>query len=141
MVETVTPEYFPGVFAIQTREKCSCDHHKCGQSGRNKVYQIIQFCRCKSKIVIFLIFIAHHGIHGIDRFIQKCQRRTADSHEKQWGDHPIGSIFRHGFYGCFHNALRRKGLGISSHDHGHRIAGTLCILLFKSMIHLHTFRF
>ena len=117
---------FP-VHALACRRK---NHQPCADSRRYVIDDIVQLCRTPSKIQIFVIFVSHHGIHGIDGLIQKAQCRSAEGKKEERCNDTVRRILRDRFHGSFRHSCFRKIFRITSYDHGNRIARPRKIVFF-----------
>src|SRR5699024_5276350 len=104
VVETVSSKNAESIWTVKSRQKRCRRHNQSGQTGRDKVDDVVQTGRTGSEITVSVVFVSHHGIHGIDAFIGKSQYRTADHQIKQRGDHTVGSVFRHRLHRGFGDA-------------------------------------
>ena len=117
------------------RKKCSCQHEQRRQPGRHIIHHIVQPGRGRAKILIPVIAIADHRVHGVHRFIEKSAGGAKQHQVEQGRHHPVGSIFRHGLHRRFDHSFFRQALGIPSHDPGDRPAAFLHSAGLQRLVH------
>ena len=117
------------------------DHETGRKPGRNIVAHIVQSGCCSSEVYVFDIFISNHGIHGINRLIEKYPGSASQHHVKERGNNSIRGIFRHSLHRSLRNSQVCEIFGIPPYDHGDCGSCALCISGGQRVIHLHALLF
>ena len=123
VVFPIPPENPPGVAAVVAAGRRPQAHQYPGDPGGDQVEQIVQPGRRPAKIEVFVVLVAHHGVHGVGGLVEHAQGRAADGQEEQRGDHPVGGVLRHRLHGGLGHPRLVQPVGVPAHDHGHGPAG------------------
>ena len=123
VVFPVPPENPPGVAAVVAAGRRPQAHQHPGHAGGDQVEHIVQPGRRPAEVEVFVVLVAHHGVHGVHRLVGHAQGRAADGQEDQRGDHPVGGVLRHRFHGGLGHPRLVQPFGVPAHDHGHGIPG------------------
>ena len=136
MIAPVPPPDLPGVFPVTSRQGAGENPQQGCYSGGQIVDHIVQLSRSPAKIQVLFIFISHHAIHGVDGFIGKSQRGTANQHIQHGSHYSIGKILRHGLHRSLDHSLLRKLGSVPAYNAGYRFPSGLQALSFKTAIHV-----
>ena len=117
MILSVPLENLPGVCPVKAYKTGGQHHENAGKPGRDEIHHIVQLRRKTAKIQVLVVLVAHHGVHGIDGFVEPAENSPADRHEKHRGDDAVGSIFRHGLYRRLGHAFFIQHRRVPAHDH------------------------
>ena len=123
VVFPIPPENPPGVAAVVAAGRRPQAHQYPGDPGGNQVEHIVQPGRRPAEVEVFVVLVAHHGVHGVHRLVGHAQGRAADGQEEQRGDHPVGGVLRHRLHGGLGHPRLVQPVGVPAHDHGHGPAG------------------
>src|SRR5699024_9624109 len=123
----------------QSQNSGRSDHQKCRKPCRNQIEQIIHSCCRPAKIQIPVVFVAHHGVHRVDRFIKKAKPCSSDHHIKQRGNNSVGRVLRHRLHRSLHHAFLCQAFRISPHNHGHGLSSVLNRPCIQCLFYFHAF--
>ena len=122
MVALIAPVDAQSVSGIHPAKPCSENHDPRAEARRYEVKRIVKPGRSPAKIKISFVFVAHHGIHGICRFIKTAEHRSAKQHVKKRCGYAVRCIFCNGFHGGACHPRRIKRIRITPNDHGNCFA-------------------
>ena len=117
--------------------------HACRQQEKRReprgdeIEHIVELRRNQADIFIGRLDIAEHGVHRVDRLIEKAEPGTAEREIKKRRDDPVGCIFRHGFDCRARNARFIEPFRIAPDDHGDRLLRVRKRRSFERSIDLH----
>ena len=123
---------------VHTRQNpCPQNHKDSGQPGRSQIKQVVQPGCTAAEVHVSVIFVSHHGIHGVDGLVQRASCRPQKCHEQKGGNDTVRGIFSHGLHGCPGDSALIQRCGIPSHNHGYIISGLLGAAFLQAAAHLH----
>ena len=121
-----------------------------GQAGRRhqqqtaepcgyKPRRIVQARRRRAKILISLILVTKHGVHGIDRFVGHTADRASERKVEKRCDDAVRRVLGHGLHSRPDDSFPVQILRVASHDHRYRAArfGKASISRCQRFIYLH----
>ena len=136
MLFPIPPEDPPGVLPVVARRRAAQAHEHPGDAGGEKVERVVQPRRRPAEVEIAVIFVAHHGVHGVDRLVEHTQGRAAQGQEDEGGDHPVGGVLRHGLHRRLGHAGLVQPLGVPPHNHGHGVPRAGQVSGLEGLVHL-----
>ena len=138
MVKPVPAKHLKRPPAVKSRKQRGAGaKQQSGEPGRNQIDQIVQFSRRPAQFPVAVIFIAHHGIHCVHRFVEIAAHRSQKSYVKHRGDHAVGGVFRHRLHRSPQDAAAVQRRGVPAHNHGNVSPGLLHVVLLHGMADLH----
>ena len=107
---------------VHPGQPCRRHQQQSAQPGGHKARNIVQARRRRAKILIPLIFIAQHGIHGVDGLIDHAADGPAQRQVKERRNNAVCSVLRHCLHRRANDALPVQAFRVAPHDHGDRAA-------------------
>ena len=127
----------PGVRRIVSGEKGRGNPEQSGQPGGDVSGRIVQFCGGPTEVQVFVVFVAHHAVHGVDGLVGQTQRRAADEQVEHGGNDAVREVFRDGFHRRLGYTFTGEGLGVPPHHTADCFSGGKQITFTERFIHMH----
>lgn len=99
--------------------------------------RIVQFCGGPAEVQVFVVFVAHHAVHGVDGLVGQTQRRAADEQVEHGGNNAVREVFRDGFHRRLGHTFTGERLGVPPHHTADCFSGGKQITFTERFIHMH----
>ena len=139
VVLPVPEENAEGVFPVKA-QICRQAHQKPGNAGGQEIASVIQQGCCPAKVQVFVVLVAHHGVHGVHRLVAHAAHRTQQGRPQQGRQNAVGGVFRHGLHISGQHLFLCQLVRIPANYHADRTAAILQRAPLQGMDHLHGLR-
>ncbi len=121
-------------------QKHGGDTHEEGTDARrDEIADIVEAGSRGAEVLILVVLVADHGVHGVDGFIEPATGHTENHHEQERCYHPVGSILRDRLDRRLRDTGHVETLRVATDNHGDRIARILDVFPLEGFIDLHGF--
>ena len=121
----VTAEDPPGARRIHPGQSGRRDQQKSAQPGRYKARRIVQTCSRCAKILIFLISVSQHGVHGVDGLVYHTADRASQCQVEERRDDAVCCILGDSLHSRADDSFPVQILRVAAYDHRYRPARLL----------------
>ena len=124
---------------VEAQEHGRNAHEEGADARRDEVADIIEAGGRGAEVLILVVLVADHGVHGVDGLIEPATGHAENHHEQEGCDHPVGSILRDRLDRRLRDTGHVQTLRVTAHDHRDRIARILDVFPLEGLIDLHGF--
>ena len=137
VVAPIPPPDLPRVAGAVLQDDGREKHEQRRKAGGDIVEHVVGAGGDLSEIQVAVLLVADHGIHGVDRLVQKPADCPAQKEVQKRGDDAVGGVFGDRFHRRAGDARLVQHARIPSDDHGNGVPRALGIPLAEFFIHLH----